>query len=251
MALGCAAALSACGGGGGAATPPSTPNVATTPAPAVPTHQTAVLIKAYGDSTIEGMTSIDGTYQHTPYNAPADLQTMLQDRFGKSITISNMGIGGTTAQELLNGTDGSNLTWSQKMSASKAQIVLIEYGINDMLIPGTTVDAFTSTLQQIVSIAQAAGKTVILETPNPINTAHNAGLWSFANVIKTVAAQYHVTCIDEFTYLIGQSGWAALLSDGIHPTISTYQLKANYEFRYVEPIVAAMLGTWPSGPKEV
>lgn len=225
-----------CGGGGGSSD--SSGTTAAAPPPIIKT----VLIEAYGDSTMLGNSLINGVYVQVAQPAPAILQSLLQAKYGSIVTVVNHGVGGTTAAKLLSG-DGVNLPWAQQMAQSKAQIVLFNYGINDSNEVGNTAAAFEQAENQLVQIAKAAGKTVVIETPNPVTYDLNAPMPSFVAASLSVASTWGITVIDEFAYLNTLPNWTSMLSDeiGLHPTQAGYQIKAEYEFKILDPIVAAAL----------
>jgi lysophospholipase L1-like esterase len=242
MALACALTLSACGGGGsGSPTQPAAPQPKT------------VLIEAYGDSTMWGCTLTQGApagskcvtigYAQTAKPVPEQVQTFLQAKYGPTVTVVNHGVPGDLTPFLLSG-DGFNLPWAQQMAQSKADIVYLNYGINDAnATSGESASDFQANLNQIISIAKAAGKTVVLETANPVNDptgAHDA-LPQFVAAELITAQQWDVTVIDQFNYLSGMANWDSLLSDPLHPTQDGYNLKAKFEFQALDPIVGFAL----------
>ena len=173
------AALTACGGGGSPIPAPSSPD--------------AYTISAYGDSTQEA--------QGQPHAA---------SRPGAKVY--NRGVSGTNSAQLLAGTDGRNYPWPEMMRQESAAVVIINHGINDR---ARSVDAYKADLRALVSGAQAAGKVVMLELPNPLDVAdlepHRQGM-------REVAVSMGV-------YLCDQP--RAALLDGIHPTPEGYKLKAD------------------------
>lgn len=175
--------LTACGGGG-------SPVVAPTPAPSAPEAYT---ISAYGDSTQEA--------QGQPHAA---------SRPGAKVY--NRGVSGTNSAQLLAGTDGRNFPWPEMMRVESAAVVVINHGINDR---SRSVAAYTADLRALVSGAQAGGKMVILEMPNPLAASdfepHRQGMRDLA--------------ISMGVYLCDQP--RVPLEDGMHPTVEGYKMKAD------------------------
>jgi acyl-CoA thioesterase I len=241
--LGCVSVLAACGGGGGGSSP--TPVQQATPK--------TILVELYGDSTQWGCTTVTGApaggkcetlgYAQTAQPVAAQVQTMLQAKYGASVTAVNRGVPGETTTELLAG-DQYNLPWEQQMAQSQAQIVVFNDGINDSnAASGETQGDYQANLNQIIKVARDAGKTVIVETANPVNDptgAHDA-LPQFVAAELITAQQWGLTVIDQFDYLNGLGNWDSLLCDPLHPTQDGYNVKAQYEFQGLEPVVAAAL----------
>jgi lysophospholipase L1-like esterase len=225
-------ACSGCGGGGGAASP--TPIAQVQPKP--------VLIETYGDSTTVACTVTPGVpateacptngYGVASTTEPQALQTLLQKSLGTTVTVSNKGVASITTDDLLNGTGRENgRTWEASMSASTAQIVTINTGIND-----SASEDYAADLRNLIAIAKAHGKTVIIFTPNQITNVNAADLASRRQTMLSVAASLGVPVSDDFGALT-LAQWTPLLSDGVHPTAQGYQQKAQIEAAILEPIV--------------
>lgn len=230
--------LAACGGGGGSSTP-------TQSSLAQPASQAkSVSIEAYGDSTQYGWTqSSAGVYTQAPDNAPSAAQKALQSRFGELVTVTNCGVSGSTAESVLAGTDGSGRgTWAQQMAASKTNVVYVNYGINEAHF-GITASTFQQSLDQMITIAQSAGKTVVLETPNPTcrDGYADAGTEAMAGIVTQEATNWNLPLIDTFAFLSGYQNWCSMLSDGVHPTDATYLLVGQLTSQALSPIVSANL----------
>jgi acyl-CoA thioesterase-1 len=219
--------------------------------PVVASHR-PVLIEAYGDSTTVGCTptqgapgaticSIAGGYTVASPTEPQALQALLQTALGSTVTVSNKGVSGITADELLNGTGYENgQTWQSSMSASKAQIVTLNLGLNDARL---TNENFLADLQEIVTIARTRGKTIVLYTPNPELTGNpqvDQNLVLIRNEILQMAQAMNVPVVDDYSALT-LAQWQTLLPDGIHPIATGYQIKANYESQAVQAIVKPFL----------
>ncbi|KWO49269.1 SGNH/GDSL hydrolase family protein [Burkholderia territorii] len=232
---------SGCGGGGDGGTPP---------AAAQASAPRTILIESYGDSTTQGWQVVNGTGQVTLNSAPVVLQKLLQDRFGTTVTVSNNGVGSTEASQLLNGTDGVHPTWQNQMAASKAQIVTLNFGLNDAYyaiakkdgISAESPDDFASTMTQLVQIARQAGKQVIIFEPNPTCESIRQPLMpSYVAALRQVAATQQVQIVGEFDMIQAMPNWATLLSDCLHPTDQGYALKAKLEFPSLSSSIADLL----------
>lgn len=192
-----AALLAGCYGGAGGAGETATP-----PAP---------VIEVYGESTLSG-------YGLAPADTtPARLQAALP-----GVRVVNESVAGTTAGQQLAGTDGVHRPWAEQIGRSPAVLVIINRGINEAYksVPAET---FRWQLTELVVIARAAGKGVVLQTPNATRSSFvlDLGVETMAGVVRDVAAAQEVPLSDG--YAISQqllaSGAAALL-DGVHPAPS-------------------------------
>ncbi|MBU9496278.1 SGNH/GDSL hydrolase family protein [Burkholderia multivorans] len=234
-------ACSGCGGGGGDGTPATT-QTAATPKP--------VLIEAYGDSTTEGYSVMNGVSGINPQNQIVVLQQLLRDRFGSNVSVANNGVGGTEASQLLNGTDGTHAPWAQVMAQSKAQIVTIEFGLNDTFffsqpragVESESPDQFEEILTELVNVARAAGKQVVLIEPGPsCNPYRQPTLSYYVMRVDNVAKTLGVPLVPHYWPIIAKPNWQELLSDCTHPTTELYSIQAKSTFDVIEPIVADLI----------
>ncbi|UVE57615.1 SGNH/GDSL hydrolase family protein [Burkholderia sp. EMB26] len=231
---------SGCGGGGDGGTPPAAAQAST---------PRTVLIESYGDSTTQGWQVVNGTGQVTPNSAPVILQKLLQDRFGTTVTVSNNGVGSTEASQLLNGTDGVHPTWQNQMAASKAQIVTLNFGLNDAYyttakkdgIAAESPDDFASTMTQLVQIARQSGKQVVIFEPNPTCEPIRQPLMpSYVAALRQVAAAQQVPIVGEFDAILAMPDWQSMLTDCLHPSDALYAKKADIEFPTVSTVISAL-----------
>ena len=209
-----------------------------------------ILIEVYGDSTTEGWTVKAGTGSRSARNEPAILQSKLQSAFGNDIYVANYGIGGTEASNLLNGTGAVTVPWSRRMATSTAQIVMVNFGQNDALYANVskpkatpeTPDDYARVMSEIVTIARAAGKIVVIEEPNPsCMTIRARALPAYVEKLKDVARQQNVPLVAQHDYIQSRSDWMSLLSDCVHPTEALYELKAQKSLDVLAPIVETLL----------
>lgn len=212
---------------------------------------TQVWIDAYGDSTTLGITCSNGHCGPQAQNAVAYLQDELQAKHGERVQVTNFGVGGTMATQLRDGTGNrragptAGLPWRERLAASRAQIVLINYGINEVMqnqTPGQFYEAETT----LVKSAREQGKQVVLQTSNPMpDNRLNAKLAAMAAMTRRVAAEQQVPLVDQFAYVSALPDWQALMSDGAHPKPELYRLKAEQDFRVVDPLVRRLLDGTP------
>lgn len=188
--------LTACGGGGSP--------VETAPPGSLPSLEATV--SAYGDSTQEA--------QGQPHAASRP-----------GLSVSNEGVGGTNTTMLLNGTDGRHAPWPQEMARIKSLAVVINHGINDQ---GLTLDQYKANLRELVTVAQAAGKIVMLEVPNPAGEVQTPLMQQINFDVPAFEARrqgMRDVAVHMGVYLCEQP--RVPLADGIHPTAEGYRLKAD------------------------
>jgi len=220
-------------------------SVATTGHAQATQHQ--IVIDAYGDSTTLGISCSEGRCAPQAQNAVAYLQDKLQMHFGERVRVVNYGVGGTMATQLRDGTGNrragptAGLPWRERLAASPAQIVLINYGINEVM-QDQTPEQFYAAQSALVQTARALGKEPVLETSNPMpDNRLNARLASMVAVTRRVAAEQHVPLVDQFAYISSLPDWKTLMSDGAHPKPGLYRLKAEQDAEVVEPLVRRLL----------
>lgn len=206
-----------------------------------------VLVDAYGDSTTLGITCSDGHCGPQAQNAVSYLQDELQARYGQRVRVTNYGVGGTMASQLRDGTGNrragptAGLPWQERLAASSAQIVLINYGINEVM-QNQTPDQFYAAETMLVKTARALGKEPVLQTSNPMpDNRLNARLAAMVAMTRRVAAEQHVPLVDQFAYVSNLPDWKTLMSDGAHPKPGLYRLKAEQDFQVVDPLVRRLL----------
>nr|WP_244201440.1 SGNH/GDSL hydrolase family protein [Paraburkholderia rhynchosiae] len=209
--------------------------------------QAQILIDAYGDSTTLGISCSEGHCAPQAENAVAYLQDELQTRHGERVRVANYGVGGTMATQLRDGTGNrragptAGLPWRERLAASPAQIVLINYGINEVM-QNQTPEQFYAAQTTLVKTARALGKEPVLETSNPMpDNRLNARLASMVAMTRRVAAEQQVSLVDQFAYISSLPDWKTLMSDGAHPKPGLYRLKAEQDFQVVEPLVRRLL----------
>lgn len=220
-----------------------------------------LVVDVNGDSTVFGLTfdgastgpapGADGTVSSvvaTP--APAGLGALLQAKYGPLVVVNNNGVSGTTFQNWLDGTGGVANSWLAYVAATPASVVLLSLGMNDE--PA----AVQAPLAEIVRLTQAAGKRLVLETPNAVDASWASAVIDDKAAMVRGAAQAAGLSLVDFnaeTEAMG-AAWHADLSysemfnvwSGIHPNQSGYDLMAQAMFATLDPIVGAALG-YPTG----
>jgi lysophospholipase L1-like esterase len=204
-------------------TQPSTTPTSTTSTPT--TSTTTQIVEYYGDSTIYGYRSGSGGQVAKP--APAAFAEALPAS-GK-YDVRNEGVSGTTACDLLNGTDGVHPAWSSQMTSSKAKYVLVNFAINDEW--KYDMNTYKSCMHSLAQTAAQHGKQMIFETPNPTRDSGPGGLDTMVAAMKEVASQEGIPVIDQYQYLTNYLNGASPYSicpDGLHPTDAVYIMKGQY-----------------------
>jgi lysophospholipase L1-like esterase len=172
-----------------------------------------VRIQLFGDSTMAGYDGATGKIgTTTPQGA---LQALMDTRVGPgAVQIASRAVLGTTALQLVAGTDGLNLPWPQSVDAD---IVVISFGINDYLA-GEPVAQYQATLRTL-AIAPAQ---VVWETPLPIFPGPvYASSLSYAPEMRAAVP----IGADASAYVLSAPGWAAAhAADSVHPDAAGYFL---------------------------
>lgn len=209
-----------------------------------------VLIEAYGDSTTEGWQLINGSSIISQNSETNVLERSLQQKYGTGVKIDNHGVGGTQASQLLYGLDGRHPVWSDQMKNSKANIVTLNFSLNDAYfqsVPTLGVmteppQAYSEILKQLIIIARNNGKRVILYEPNPAcKEPRQSKLAYYVAHMNLVATELGVPIVAEYYVLLNNPTWQSMLSDCIHPLDSMYSLKAAYEL----PVVSGVIDQTP------
>ncbi|MFM0022204.1 SGNH/GDSL hydrolase family protein [Paraburkholderia azotifigens] len=219
-------ACSGCGGGGGGSS--------AQPATALAVPPKIVNLDAQGDSTMYGYERVNGVLVQTQNNAPALLQSSLRAQYGATVSVKNDGVGGSTIAQRLNGT----VPYTAPYTPDSSQIVIGNWALNDAA-QSVDVQQFQSSIVQFVTLVRAAGKTVVLEEPNPSTTVANLG--AYVAAIDYVATQMNVPLVQQYVYIQSLPGWQSMLTDGVHPNDAMYAIKAQREADVIGPIVATLL----------
>lgn len=183
------------------------------------------IIEYYGDSTVWGYATGLGTQVVKP--APAAFAEALPASL--KYEVRNEGVSGTTACQLLNGTDGKHPVWERQMALSKASIVIINHAINDQWKDGLA--QYKSCLLALAKTARESGKIVIFETPNPTRDSGKGGLDTYVEAMKEIALQAGAPVIDQYQYLTNYLQGASpytICPDGLHPTDAVYVMKGKF-----------------------
>jgi hypothetical protein len=127
------------------------------------------------------------------------------------------------------------------MQTSTANIIYINYCINDGKDGGVSQEQYRANLRTMIRTARQRNKTVILETPNPVLEfdSANDGMGSptraenikhYVQIMRDVAKELNVILIDNYIacelYLERYPNIATTMPDGMHPSDDLYKFKA-------------------------
>lgn len=204
------AALAACGGG--AASPLQPTQIASAPVSSCTPRVVSVAL--LGDSTMVGMDGASpGNQSVAPHNPGVELQADMDARFGAgAVVVTDYGVAGSTALQA---------------NPVKADVVVANYGINDMRTYGESIADYTAAMR-------AVGATLI-ETQNPIV---GGSTWNEDDFVAA-AKGLGLPVADTHTYVLGLSDWQSYLGPiGIHPDDALYVLIVD---NVLAPAVAAQV----------
>ena len=204
---------------------------------------TALTIGLYGDSIYAG-------YNGTTYVSEkihTTMETILKSFYNNTtVTVVNNAIQGR-------GTNSELAGWEAAMVASTEDIVLINYGINDVQgVPGNTAITalqYKSNLLQMVSTARKNGKIVILDTPNFMlnmedgTQANSEKLRQFARVMRDVAKYTKCLLVDSSYWLEKLLESNPLISDWIPDGIHLSQAANKWKARLLVSVIIQQSAT--------
>jgi hypothetical protein len=141
---------------------------------------------------------------------------------GNNYTIDNFGVNSTTVGDLLTGENGTGSNWVNTL-ASDAGVVVLNYGMNEAY-RGEDPATFAANLTKAVNDLKAAGKTVILQTPNIATGYDWAGnVSAYADVIRNVASATGSAIDDKYATTSGMGDiFDSATGDTIHPSSTAY-----------------------------
>ncbi len=208
------------------------------------------LIAEYGDSTTYGSQTVNGKFRYTDRPEPVVLQELLRQRFGNRITVEKHAVGGTEAAQIYRGEAGYPWPWKREMEISRADIVTINYGLNDSFfnakpkagVPNTDAAEYARILTAMVNEARATGKHVVLYTPNPTRWQPSCGnIYAYVEAVKSIGDRMGVPVVDKFYGFQARANWRALLSDdGVHPTDEGYRVAAEMQMPVIAGIIQSL-----------
>lgn len=218
--------------------------------PSITAAPPTVLVEAYGDSTTLGAITINNQLTLTKRNQPTFLEQALQEQFGKAVIVDNKGIGGTEAAQLLNGLAGF-MPWHVSMLESKADIVILNFALNDMRlkqqpepgVPSVPPEEYAQVMRSLILTARKAGKFVVLEEPNPTCFQPKVGqIQQYVAALRSVATETKTPLVPAFDKIQAMDNWKSLFSDCVHPKEELYKIKGRNTADVLKPIVGRLMG---------
>lgn len=209
-----------------------------------------ILIEEYGDSTTVGYTSTPTGTIIAAMNQPNTLQRLLREQFGDRVVVKNEGVGGIQSADALNGTDGVHRDWKSVMAKSTADIVTLNFGLNDAYFfskpeankPSSSPQEYRRVMGEMVRTARESGKLVIIYEPNPsCHPARENGMPYYVMHLDQLGYEMNVPMASQFWALLATPNWRELLSDCTHPTPELYQLKGENAYKVLRPIVKQII----------
>lgn len=175
-----------------------------------------------------------------PNNVASDLQTLMRAQFGNRVTVSDEGVPGSTLGSLMSGSDGRHPVFTQQMAQSKADIVVVNHGVNDSAWGGETTSQFWALLTQFVAVAQRHGKIVALEDAGPV-CSPNYNVAPYVTTTDDVASQSGMALIQQYQALLAVPNYCSHLTGQYYPDPYVYSIKAQQEAAVLAPIVQKLL----------
>jgi lysophospholipase L1-like esterase len=236
----CAAAVLAllAGCGGGSSQPQSaSASQAASASLATPNIAADIVIDAEGDSTMYGLETVDGQFVQSAHPVPALVQEQLRVWFGPNVTVNANGSSGANLNYELQGTNNYSTPLSSRLAASRARIVIENFGINDAYLPAET---YRANLIQFVDTVRASGRLPVLEEPNPVCVGHET-LDQLVGILNQVANDKAVPLVKQYDAVKALPGWQAMLTDCVHPNDALYAFKAGREAEALAQVIRSAL----------
>ena len=191
---------------------------------------------AFGDST-----TAPRTVDNQPLTVYCDLlRAELPDR-GLVGPVINAGVGGNTTADAM-------ARFQTDVLDRDPDIVVMQFGINDCRIydgntePRVSLATYKSNMTTMTQQLKAAGKKVVLMTPNPLYWSERIhDLWNYteeevaasdpvneyAEAVRQIASAEDVPLVDIYNLFKQQEDYQSLLLDDIHPNAEGHRLVAN------------------------
>lgn len=205
----------------------------------LPIFSHAKIIEYHGDSTVYGTSMVGGVYvNQVAFPVSVVLQGMIDAKCAAGAhKVVNKGIGGSSGRLALTTGIYAGQTFGQYMQTSPADIVITNWQINDVFIPGNSQWLAAYDHTQASRIVKSLGKIYIAETAHPLSysAVHNDLLKAFASALVIVGGIENYPVIDQWTGInSGYPYWNHHLPDGIHPAQSLYLYKALITFNFLK-----------------
>lgn len=210
---------------------------------------TARTIAFFGDSTMWG-SSVADTAVQVATTPPAAFEAFVDLYHGNSAcAVTNNAIGGTSAKQMIAGTDGSGSTFAAKMAVTTASVIYCNHALNDA-VGGSTPAEYEAALVAFVTTCRTYGKAPILVTPFPNFTggatfsgaARASAVKQYADIMRKVAIAHSVTLFDQYRFIekmltSGKYKQLDLLPDGTHGSQALY---TRAGFNLATPLIGVL-----------
>jgi len=209
-----------------------------------------ILIEEYGDSTTVGYTKTPSGTIVAAINQPNTLQQLLASEFGARVVVKNEGVGGIQSSDALAGTDGVHQGWETVMRNSQAQIVTLNFALNDAFFfsrpepgkPSVSPRAYKAAMAELVSIARKYGKEVVLYEPNPsCHPARENVLAYYVMHLDQLSEEQKVPLVSQYWTFASSPTWRTMLSDCTHPTPELYRTKGENSYQVIRQLVSRLI----------
>ena len=209
-----------------------------------------ILIEEYGDSTTVGYTKTPSGTIVAAINQPNTLQQLLASEFGARVVVKNEGVGGIQSSDALAGTDGVHQGWETVMRNSQAQIVTLNFALNDAFFfsrpepgkPSVSPQAYKAAMAELVSIARKYGKEVVLYEPNPsCHPARENVLAYYVMHLDQLSEEQKVPLVSQYWTFASSPTWRTMLSDCTHPTPELYRTKGENSYQVIRQLVSRLI----------
>ena len=178
----------------------------------------------YGDSTTWGS---DGSPDQTT-SEPEWLRQVVPSH----VTIANHGVRGATAAQLYNGSDGQHLPWPQQMANSTAEIITLNYALNDSA--RVSLQDYGTAIRALIDVAKGTGKIVVLQEPNPSCDPAMVALPLYVKALNEIAVEKGVRVVHQYG---AYADWKAHETDCTHPDRDYYKIKAQSTYGAIRDLL--------------
>jgi hypothetical protein len=144
----------------------------------------------------------------------------------------NASVGGMSMREVIDGWPLTSVKpWAQKVTEDSG-VELLGLGINDgFALPSAQ---FADYLRQAVAVGRAAGKLMVLATPNP---TFEPRVTALAQVVRDVAVELSVPLVDVDTYVRSIYSGLGFAGDEMHPGQVAYTQIGQYVNQRLQEIL--------------
>ncbi|SJZ93763.1 phage tail-collar fiber domain-containing protein [Photobacterium toruni] len=191
-----------------------------------------VIVDIYGDSTAWGSIPFN-TLSQDSENSAVSLEKALNLIYPNQVEVNNCAIPATTLKKLLNGTDGGNGTYAERIAKSNASIIYSNHCLNDCNSYQSDENEYRENLIDFINITRSYGKIPVIVTPTiiaPIESGQEFMMKRMPAFIETqrkVAEIMNVDLVDNYYYSCKSSRYYKvhdIAPDGVHLSRLFYQM---------------------------